>query len=110
MDDIDTRLETLQARIDRAIELNGTTDPKALVQSLEGETAEVYAIEDLPSPSLRAMMGYGHDEPFKRAVIHRPDGVPWPYTPSMCLVSGGITGVWVDAEHLTCPGCGLDFT
>jgi hypothetical protein len=112
---VDTRLETLQARIDAGIEYNGgPIDPQGIVQLTDGETRNYY-IENLPTAELRALSGYGHFQPFQCPVIYRPDGVAWAYTPNMCLVAGGAkgkapSGVWIDEEHLVCPGCGLDCT
>ena len=47
---------------------------------------------------------------FSRPVIERTDGKQWPYTPNMCLLANNTRGVWVDPQHLACPGCGLDMT
>lgn len=103
---VDYRPETLQLRIDKAMELNRPINPTQLI-SYDGK---VYKIEDLPTADLRALAGYGHFQPFRREVIYRPDGVEWPYTPNMCLIASGGRGVWIDPETLVCPGCGLDFT
>lgn len=97
--------EELQGYIDAAIQTS-PVDPRATV-ALNG--VEV-AIEDLPTASLRASMGYGHIGPFQRPVIERTDGKQWLYTPNMCLIADNMRGVWVDPEHLACPGCGLDVT
>lgn len=103
---LDFSLETLQARIDKLLQAQPPIDPKTTTDYRGDEIA----IEDLPTPELRASFGYGHFQPFNRNVIHRPDGVLWPYTPNMCLVADIGKGVWLDEDHLACPGCGLDFT
>lgn len=97
---------TLPARVEGA--LLPAINPKATTTY----NGEKYAIEDLPSPALRAMMGYGHhpvDLP-RRERLTRPDNVPWTYTPETCLIASNVKGVWLDAEHLACPGCGVDYT
>lgn len=97
--------EELQGYIDAAI-VTPPVDPTAILRS-DGEEIR---IEDLPTAEMRAMMGYGHFQPFHRPVIERTDGKQWPYTPNMCLLANNPKGVWVDPEHLACPGCGLDGT
>lgn len=97
--------EELQGYIDAAIQTS-PVDPRAII-TYNGESM---AIEDVPSSEIRASLGYGHFGPFSRPVIERTDGKNWPYTPNMCLLAGNIRGVWVDPEHLACPGCGLDMT
>lgn len=97
--------DELQARIDAAI-VTAPVDPAATVTY----GTEDVKIEDLPSADLRASLGYGHYGPFSRPVIERTDGKQWPYTPNMCLLAANYRGVWVDPEHLACPGCGLDIT
>jgi hypothetical protein len=97
--------EELQSYIDAAIVIP-PVDPTAVLRA-DGEEIK---IEDLPTAGLRAMMGYGHTEPFLRPIIERTDGKQWPYTPNMCLLASNPKGVWVDPQHLACPGCGLDFT
>lgn len=105
---LDFRSETLAARVAEAIETNEPIDPKAEIDY----NGEVYAIEDVPSVLARAMLGYGHDSSdiVRREHLTRPDNEPWAYTPQTCLVASGHRGVWIDPEHLCCPGCGLDFT
>jgi hypothetical protein len=102
----DYRVETLPARIEAAISLNTPVNPGEIIIYNGVPTA----IEDLPTANLRALAGYGHPEPFHRPVIELPEGIEWAYTPNMCLVASGHRGVWVDNEHLACPGCGMDFT
>jgi hypothetical protein len=97
--------EELQDYIDAAITIE-PIDPQAPV-TYNGVS---FTIEDLPTSGLRAMFGYGHPAPFSRAVILRTDGKQWPYTPNMCLLAGNPKGIWVDPQHLACPGCGLDMT
>lgn len=97
--------EELQGYIDAAIVVS-PIDPRAIV-TYNGKRV---AIEDLPSALLRTMSGYGHLGPFQRPVIERIDGKSWPYTPNMCLLADNPRGVWIDPEHLACPGCGLDVT
>jgi hypothetical protein len=82
---------TLQDRIDEILRFNPPINPQATTQ-YNGET---YTIENLPSADLRAMMGYGHINPFQRGVIERPDKIQWPYTPNMCLVASNSRGVWI---------------
>jgi hypothetical protein len=101
----------LQAQIDKALESRTLIDPQNIVEY----NGQLYKIEDLPEAGLRASFGYGHFTPFLRPCIDRPDGKPWPYTPNMCLVASGALGqtplgVWIDDQHLCCPGCGLDCT
>jgi hypothetical protein len=97
--------EELQAYIDAAI-LILPVNPQSPV-TYNGVSI---AIEDLPTADLRASLGYGHYKPFHRPIIQRTDNKPWPYTPNMCLIATNHKGVWVDPEHLACPGCGLDMT
>lgn len=97
--------EELQGYIDAAIQTS-PVDPRAIV-TYNGQS---YTIEDLPTALLRTMSGYGHIKPFRRRVIERTDGKSWPYTPNMCLIADNPRGVWVDPQHLACPGCGLDVT
>lgn len=97
--------EELQGYIDAAIQTS-PVDPRAVIRY----NGESMAIEDVPSSEIRASLGYGHYGPFSRPVIKRTDGKSWPYTPNMCLLAGNIRGVWVDPQHLACPGCGLDMT
>lgn len=97
--------EELQAYIDAAI-LVAPVDPASTVTYNGVETK----IEDLPTADLRAGLGYGHYGPFLRPVVERTDGKQWPYTPNMCLLASNSKGVWVNPEHLACPGCGLDIT
>lgn len=104
-------LPDFQAHIDQALKSRTLVDPQDNVQ-YDGQD---YHLEDLPTAHLRAMHGYGHFRPFHSPVIARPDNKPWPYTPNMCLVAGGALGqtplgVWIDDQHLVCPGCGLDCT
>jgi hypothetical protein len=109
---------TLAARIQAAFEYNGPPiDPAAHIAIPQGGTLpdRVYHLEDVPDASTRAQFGYGHFRPFEKGVIQRPDGVPWPYTPNMCLIAGGpmgkpARGVWITENYLVCPGCGLDLT
>lgn len=104
---LDFRVETLQARIDEAMSKKAPVDPERIIEHNGVPTK----LEDLPTASDRAMFGYGHFQPFSRPVNERPDGVNWPYTPNMCLVADQHTNwVWVDSEHLSCPGCGIDGT
>lgn len=95
----------LQGYIDAAIFVS-PIDPRATIKYNGVEIR----VEDLPTADLRASMGYGHYGPFRRPVIERTDGKSWPYTPNMCLLAANTRGVWVDPEHLACPGCGLDMT
>lgn len=105
--ELDFRVETLQARIDAALNLKIPVHPESTI-NFNGVPTK---IEDLPTASDRAMQGYGHYNPFSRPVNERPDGKQWMYTPNMCLVAGDHTNwVWVDSEHLSCPGCGIDGT
>lgn len=97
--------EELQGYIDAAI-ISTPVDPQEIVL-YDGVP---FAIEDLPSAGLRAMHGYGHTNPFDRDVVTRTDGKSWPYTPNTCLLADNPKGVWVDPEHLACPGCGRDGT
>lgn len=99
---------TFADRHERAMNKRLVTDPKGLV-TVNGED---FHIEDVPSIALRASFGYGHYsfDIKRREHLKRPDKLPWPYTPSTCLTPNGHIGVWVDEEHLACPGCGLDFT
>lgn len=97
--------EELQAYIDQAITTT-PVDPRTIVL-YDGFT---YPIENLPSPKLRAMFGYGHYSRSDRPVIERTDGKPWPYTPKTCRLADNPKGVWVDPQHLACPGCGRDGT
>lgn len=105
---IDAAPQTFAARQERAMNDRLVTDPKGLV-TVNGED---FHLEDVPSIRLRAAFGYGHfpGDVKHREHLIRPDELPWPYTPSTCLVPEGKVGVWVDEEHLACPGCGLDFT
>jgi hypothetical protein len=107
---------TLRARIQAAFEYNGPpVDPAMHVSVPNGLNNRVYHLEDVPDASTRAQFGYGHFQPFQREALPSPDGLPWPYTPNMCLIAGGpqgkaARGVWITPEHLVCPGCGLDLT
>lgn len=106
---IDTSPHTFKDRLESALNRRTAIDPRALV-TVNGEE---FRIEDLPSTALRECFGYGHRtwDVDHREHLTRPDGLTWPYTPLNCLVTGsGGPGVWIDAEHLVCPGCGLDFT
>lgn len=105
--EIDFDPKTLSKRINEILER--AIDPKATT-TYHGETM---AIEDIPSPLVRIMMGMGH-HPFDadgKTTLRRPDGEPWPYSSlGVCLVAAEIKGVWVDETHLACAGCGLDYT
>jgi hypothetical protein len=70
---------------------------------------QVVATRDLPAP-IRHHFGYGHFPEQGDAVIPHPEGKIWPYTPDTCLRADDLSGLWVDSEHLACPGCGLDVT
>jgi hypothetical protein len=96
--------EKLQSYIDAAIVVPAV-DPSTTVMHEGVETK----IEDLPTAELRALAGYGHFNPFSSEVLERPDGKQWPYTPNMCLIATNPGGVWLDPEHLACPGCGKEF-
>jgi hypothetical protein len=97
---------TLQARVDEG--LKHAIDPKLIT----GYKGEDMAIEDIPDPAIRSMMGYGHPAYDVKHFEHltRRDNVPWSYTPETCLIAGNLKGVWIDSDHLVCPGCGLDYT
>lgn len=100
---------SLTERISHALSRRQAIDPREQVNY----NGERMAIEEVPSLQARWMMGYGHDPADVRQRTHHPrgEGQNWAYTPSTCLVaSQGSIGVWIDDSHLTCPGCGLDFT
>lgn len=90
---------------------------KALLQAIDPDMVISYnnepmTIREVPDPSIRALLGFGHVPVDIRAreKFSRPDAKPWAYTPESCLIASEITGVWIDADHLCCPGCGLDYT
>lgn len=95
----------LQYYIDQAITTK-PVDPRELV-SYNGAT---FPIENLPTLELRAMFGLGHYPPSDRPVVQRSDGKPWLFTPDTCRLADNPKGVWVDPQHLACPGCGRDGT
>lgn len=78
---------------------------------------ETYKIKDVPDPFIRTMLGYGHEDRDKRAVI-AVEGRTWETTPDVCTY-GSLNGDWVmgvaEGHHalmsyLVCPKCGLDGT
>lgn len=100
---------TLPLRVTRAIELNQPVDPYKLIL----HNGRATRIVDLPTADLRALSGLGHQP----SDIRQRDIIPWPlqegkwlWKPWECRVSDGFRGVWVDDQHLACPGCGMDFT
>ena len=104
----DYRIETLYIRINRALELNVPMDPYKLLM-YNGQPTRIM---NLPTQDLRALSGYGHQESDirQRSIVPLPDGFRWQWKPQECRVADGFRGVWVDEEHLACPGCGMDFT
>jgi hypothetical protein len=107
--EVDTSPHTFKERLGWALAEKNVIDPRQIV-TYNGES---YEIRDLPSVMARFGWGYGHHpvDVRHREHLSRPDAKPWLYTPETCLVAGaGVAGVWIDAEHLACPGCGLDFT
>lgn len=106
---LDFRLETFALRLNRAFELNKPVTHDYLVRYNGQPMRLVY----LPTQDLRAAAGFGHFEwdIKNRAIIPwpLPEG-KWPAKPEMCPVADGHRGVWVDRDHLACPGCGMDFT
>jgi hypothetical protein len=56
-----------------------------------------------------APYGYGHMAIYKANGREQLPG-DWRWTPQTCLAAGGGQGIWIDPEHLACPGCGLDCT
>lgn len=110
-DQLDFSIETLQNRVIRALETRQFVDPMEKI-NFNGVNMRIL---DLPGSDHQAMMGYGHFPGVLGVPLPRPDGVEWAYTPETCQVSSGkqgVTplGVWIDEEHLVCPGCGLDLT
>lgn len=110
---LDFRPETLRARVDAAMAYNSPIDPETVV--LHNNVP--YRILDLPHRGLQVQHGYGHwtNDIDRRPQLTRPDGVPWAYTPETCCIAAGpparpARGVWIDDQHLACPGCGVDFT
>jgi len=107
---IDVSPHTFAERLQAALAKRTPVDPHQKF-NLGYDTVE---LQDLTTAVVRAFNGYGHfpEDVRLRDHLTRPDGLPWAYSsPETCLVADQTTGgVWINSEHLVCPGCGLEFT